>query len=393
VSLEAFHFAAGRGQAGWAGEYDEDQLVLNLGRTFRTGPEPEYLAVWYNRAAGLGRIGDWHAIFQSGVAAHFEEPFRLAARIDVAGCYEPLLDPVPGSQGPYYGEWFDVAGGATRDDVRALYEERRARHGELELNLLVDRIGKLGPDPRGLAIWRAPSFGALETIARELDVEAARAQQTAALVGDEGGRALALTADVSVEDEVRVAVDAVVEAFGALHVLWCNAGIWIPGDGPVTELDPAAWERTLAVNLNGVFHCCRHAIPRIVEAGGGSVITTSSPVAVRPEPVYDAYVASKGAVLSLTRSIAQYHALHGVRANVLMPGGVESAMTRAALEDPAYRAYVLRNTPLGRIGRPEDVAYAALYLASDESSWVTGSVQWVDGGWLLGPEQEEFGAV
>ena len=98
-------------------------------------------------------------------------------------------------------------------------------------------------------------------------------------------------------------------------------------------------------------------------------------------------------MLSLTRSIAQYHARHGVRANVLMPGGVESAMTRAALEDPSYRAYVLRNTPLGRIGRPEDVAHAALYLASDESSWVTGSVQWVDGGWLLGPEQEDFPVV
>jgi NAD(P)-dependent dehydrogenase (short-subunit alcohol dehydrogenase family) len=226
-----------------------------------------------------------------------------------------------------------------------------------------------------------------------LDLSAERAEETVALVRAEGGEAVALAADVSAKDDVARAVDGVVDAYGALHVLWCNAGVCLPGDGPVTELDEEVWARTLAVNLGGVFYCCRLAIPRIVAAGGGSVINTSSPVAVRPEPVYDAYVASKGAVLSLTRSIAQYYARQGVRANVLMPGGVESAMTRGALADPAYRAFVERNTPLGRIGRPEDVAYAALYLASDESSWVTGSVQWVDGGWLLGPEQEEFGAA
>jgi hypothetical protein len=169
VSLEAFHFAAARGQAGWAGDYEEDQLVLNLGRTFRTGPQPGYLAIWYSRDAGLERIGAWDEIFKSGVAAHFEEPFRLAAQIDFAGCYEPLVEPVRGSKGPYYGEWFDFAPGVTRDDVGAFFEERRARHGALELNLLVDRIGKLGPDPRGFAVWRAPTFGALEEIARELD--------------------------------------------------------------------------------------------------------------------------------------------------------------------------------------------------------------------------------
>jgi NAD(P)-dependent dehydrogenase (short-subunit alcohol dehydrogenase family) len=226
-----------------------------------------------------------------------------------------------------------------------------------------------------------------------LDVVPERAHETARLVEAAGGSALPLVADVAVAEEVRAAVDALVAAHGKLDVLWANAGIWDPGDGPVTELDPAAWERTLAVNLNGVFHACRFAIPKIVEAGGGSVIVTSSPVAVRPEPVYDAYVASKGAVLSLTKSIAQHYARRGVRANVLMPGAVASAMTRAALEDPAYIAHNLRNTPLGRLGTPEDVARAALYLASDESSFVTGSVHWVDGGWMLGPEMEEFRAV
>lgn len=127
------------------------------------------MAVWYTPTAGLERIGDWDRIFKSGEAATFEEPFRLAARIDHAGCYEPLVEPVPGTGGPYYAEYFDLAANATRADVVALYEERRAHHAELELNLLVDRIGRLGPDPRGFAVWRAPSFGALEKIARELD--------------------------------------------------------------------------------------------------------------------------------------------------------------------------------------------------------------------------------
>ena len=166
VSLQHFHFAAS--QQVWSAEYD-DQLVLNLGRTFRMGPEPSYLAVWYTPDGGLERIDEWNSIFQSGVARHIEEPFHMAARIDVAGCYEALVEPVPGSKGPYYGEYFDLAEGATRDDVRALYGERRSLHTELELNLLVDRIGKLGPEPRGLAIWRAPSLSSLEEIARELD--------------------------------------------------------------------------------------------------------------------------------------------------------------------------------------------------------------------------------
>jgi hypothetical protein len=169
ISPREFYFGIGRGQTGWAADYAEDQLLLNVGRTFRTGPEPEYVCVWYTPGAGLERIGEWGRIFKSGVVDDFEETFKLVARIDKAGCYEPLLEPVAGSQGPYYGEYFDFGGDASTDDVRSFFEERRARHPELELNLLVDRIGKLGPDPRGLAIWRAPGFGALEQIARELD--------------------------------------------------------------------------------------------------------------------------------------------------------------------------------------------------------------------------------
>jgi hypothetical protein len=172
VSLEAFHFAAGRGQHGWSGEYADDQLVLNIARTFRTGPEPGYLAVWYTAGAGLERIGAWERIFRSGEADHFEEPFRLAARIESAGCYEPLLEPVPQRGRLYYGEYLDFAPGASRDAVRSFFERRRERDDGLELNLLVDRIGRLGPEPRCLAVWSTDSYGDLDTIARELDTVA-----------------------------------------------------------------------------------------------------------------------------------------------------------------------------------------------------------------------------
>jgi NAD(P)-dependent dehydrogenase (short-subunit alcohol dehydrogenase family) len=223
-----------------------------------------------------------------------------------------------------------------------------------------------------------------------LDVDAERATGVADSIRAEGGEAIPIAADVSSSEAVRSAIAEVVRAFGLLNVLYNNAGVWVAGDGPVAELDESVWERTLAVNLTGVYLCCRHGIPELLRVGGGSIINTSSPVAVRPDPTFDAYTASKGGVLSLTRSIAFHYARQGIRANVLMPGNIESAMTREALADPVYREHLVWETPLGRIGQPEDVARAALFLASDESSFVTGSVQWVDGGWYLGPQQEVY---
>lgn len=183
---------------------------------------------------------------------------------------------------------------------------------------------------------------------------------------------------------LKKAVRRTVEEFGALHILYDNAGVLHMSDGAVTDLDLAAWERTLAVNLTGVFLCCRLGIPELVRAGGGSIINTASPVALRPEPGSDAYTASKGGVLSLTLAIARNYASVGVRANVLMPGVTETLLVSEAFQDAKFRDYVRRMTPLGRLGQPEDIAHAALYLASDESSFVTGSVQWADGGWHVG---------
>ena len=169
VSIEAFHFAANRGQTGWSGEYADDTLLLNMGRTFRLGPEPEYVAVWYTPDSGIERVGDWERIFGSGEADDFEETFRLAGRIDRAGCYEPLLEPVAGREGLYYMEYLDVAAGADRTDVRSLFETRLERHSAATLNVVCDRIGALGPGPRCLAVWTVPSWQAVDALARDLD--------------------------------------------------------------------------------------------------------------------------------------------------------------------------------------------------------------------------------
>jgi hypothetical protein len=169
VGLHEFHTVAGGGQSGWAGDFGDDVALLNVGRSWRIGPEPEYLSAWYTPGAGLDRIDFWEQTFRSGQADAYEEPFRLAARIDRAGCYEPIGEPVVGTHGRYYAEWFEPSEGATRDDLAAWFAERASRHADLVLNLVCLRIGHLGPDPRGLAVWGLRSWGACDAIARELD--------------------------------------------------------------------------------------------------------------------------------------------------------------------------------------------------------------------------------
>jgi len=220
-----------------------------------------------------------------------------------------------------------------------------------------------------------------------LDVNGERAHSVADEIADRGGRALALAADVADARAVSDAMRTLLREYDGLHVLFANAGIWVAGDGPVTELDPAAWDHTLAVNLTGTVHCCREAIPAIIRAGGGSVVITSSPVAVRPEPAYDAYTVTKAGLIALAKSIAQVYGRDGVRANTIMPGAVRTAMTRDAFDDPAYVRAAEQMTVLGRLGEAIEVARGALFLASDEASFVTGSSLYVDGGWMLGPQQ------
>lgn len=186
VGLHEFHMVAGGGQTGWSGDHATDVAVLNVGRTWRMGEEPEYLTAWYSKDHGLDRLDDWERIFSSGDADAYEEPFRLAARIERAGCYEPLAEPVVGNLGKYYGEWFDWRSGTTAEDVVEYFARRAARYPDLELNLLIDRIGKLGPEPRGLAVWGTPSWSQLEEIARDHDATSPVEVITASFYADFG---------------------------------------------------------------------------------------------------------------------------------------------------------------------------------------------------------------
>ncbi len=206
-------------------------------------------------------------------------------------------------------------------------------------------------------------------------------RETADSVESEGGKIVAVPADVSVAADVERAVAQGVRAFGKLHVLYNNAGIFPDEDGAIVDMDEEVYQRVLDVNLKGVSLCCKYGIPRLVEAGGGSVINVASFVALMGCTVpQDAYTASKGAILSLTRSLAVQYGRRGIRVNAICPGPIETPLLADLLREPAERDKRLNRIPMGRFGRPEDVVYAALYLASDESSWTTGTTFVVDGG-------------
>lgn len=215
------------------------------------------------------------------------------------------------------------------------------------------------------------------------DRDAAAVEATVSAVRAAGGSAIGVVVDVTRAAEVEAAVQAALRAFGALHVLYNNAGVWLPDDGPAPDLDEEVWDRIIAVNLKGAFLGCKYAIPHLVEAGGGSIINVSSVSALRAgKDIYDAYAASKGGVIALTRSVASTWGPKRVRANAICPGSIDTPMTRDSYEDPAVARFWRERTALGRVGTADEVAQTALWLASDESSYVTGAVIVADGGYM-----------
>ena len=214
--------------------------------------------------------------------------------------------------------------------------------------------------------------------AEACETAAAAARKAAAGAGD----ALAVPCDVTRDAEVRKAIATTVERFGGLHVLYNNAGIMMAEDRSVVDTEEWVWDRTLAVNLKGIYLCCRHGIPEMIRSGGGSVINIASFVALVGCSVpQDAYTASKGAVIALTKSLAVQFAPRGVRSNAICPGPIETPLlTEWLLADPEARRLRLARNPTGRFGRPEDIVNAGIFLASDESAWTNGAVLVLDGG-------------
>jgi NAD(P)-dependent dehydrogenase (short-subunit alcohol dehydrogenase family) len=197
----------------------------------------------------------------------------------------------------------------------------------------------------------------------------------------DGGQATYVHADVSQESEAEAMVAEAVRAYGGLHVLYNNAGVMLGDDGSVHATDESIWDTTLAINVKGVAHGCKYGIPAMIDAGGGSVINVASFVAwMGAATSQTAYTASKGAVLAMTREIAIEYARRGVRCNALCPGPIDTPLLAELLSDPVRRQRRFVHIPMGRLGRADELAKAALFLASDDSSFMTGASLIVDGG-------------
>jgi NAD(P)-dependent dehydrogenase (short-subunit alcohol dehydrogenase family) len=213
------------------------------------------------------------------------------------------------------------------------------------------------------------------------DVMTADAESAAASIVEAGGTALAVSVDVADETQVEGMVSTTVSRFGSLDVLFNNAGIFPDDDGGVLDTPPETWQRVMDVNLRGVWLGCRAAVPAMLASGGGSIINVASFVALMGAATAQiAYTASKGGVLAMTRELAVEYARQGIRANSICPGPIETPLLAELLADPARRQRRLVHIPMGRFGRPEEIARAALFLASDDASFVTGSALVVDGG-------------
>ena len=225
-----------------------------------------------------------------------------------------------------------------------------------------------------------------EALAREgasvvcADIDGAAAEATAARIRAGSGRAIATALDVRDRTAVDAAVTATVREFGRLDVLVDCAGV--SHGGTFLDLDPAEWERVVAVNLTGMFHLGQAAARQMVrQGGGGSIVNVTSQLAEVARPERAAYVASKGGGRSLTHAMALDLAAHGIRVNAIAPGPTLTNLTRAGYADPERRRATIAQIPLARLGDPQDLVGAILFLASDDSIWATGSTVTVDGGY------------
>lgn len=214
-----------------------------------------------------------------------------------------------------------------------------------------------------------------KVVVADLDGDAA-----AKVAGEAGG--LAVQVDVSEEASVQAMYAAATERFGGIDVLYNNAGISPPDDGSILETSLAAWESVQAVNARGVYLCCKHGIPHLLQRGGGSVINVASFVALLGAATSQiSYTASKGAVISLSKELGVQFARQGIRVNALCPGPVETPLLlRIWNETPGAAQRRLVHLPMGRMAKPREIVNAALFLASDESSYVNAATFLVDGG-------------
>ena len=246
---------------------------------------------------------------------------------------------------------------------------------------LEGKVAFISGGSRGMGAEEARLFakeGAKVVIGDVLEDEG---QQLAAQISEAGGEALFVALDVTREDQWQAAIAATVAQFGKLDILVNNAGI--SGHGTVESTTEADWDRLMDINAKGVFLGTKVAIPEMRRAGGGSIINISSQLGiVGVDNSSPQYQASKGAVRLLTKATAVQYAQENIRCNSVHPGPIVTPMTESGRADPDRNRVTLSRIPLGRYGEAEDVAYGVLFLASDESSYMTGSELVIDGGWV-----------
>jgi NAD(P)-dependent dehydrogenase (short-subunit alcohol dehydrogenase family) len=247
---------------------------------------------------------------------------------------------------------------------------------------LAGKVALVTGGAAGIGRAIALRFAAEGAAAALMDVDEAGARAVAAEIESGGGQALALRADVSRDEDVRRAVARTVERFGALHVLVNNAGVNVMWTAEsATEAD---WARAMDIDLKGVWLCCKHALPHLRAAGGGSIVNIASMHAFRTTKSAFPYAAAKGGVISLTKSLAVDHGAERIRVNAICPGTIDTSLSARWFDeqgDPAAaRCRALAAIPMGRFGTPDDVAALAAFLAGDRSSFLSGTAIPLDGG-------------
>ena len=246
---------------------------------------------------------------------------------------------------------------------------------------LKDKVALITGAGSGIGRETALLFAQEGAAVVSVDVNDDAGQETVQMILEDGGRASFVHADVSSSKESEAMVRHAEEAFGKLNIMFNNAGISHAEDDDALSTSEKVWDLTFAINAKGVFLGCKYGIPALRRAGGGSIINTASFVALLGAATPQlAYTASKGAVLSMTRELATIHARENIRVNALCPGPLHTELLMKYLNTEEKKQRRLVHIPMGRFGQAKEIAYAALYLASDESSFVTGSEFTVDGG-------------
>ena len=234
----------------------------------------------------------------------------------------------------------------------------------------------------GMGRVAALRFAAEGSFVIVADNQGEAAEETVRQIRAAGGESYSVRVDVSVEADAQAMVDLAIKRYGRVDVLYNNAGIMPEADHSVVDTPVEAWDQVMAVNVRGVYLACKHTIPHMIERHAGSIINVSSFVAILGCSVpQDAYTASKGAVLALTRSLAVQFAPKGIRTNAILPGPVETPLLMEwLLKDEAAKNLRLARNPTGRFGKSDEIASLAVYLASDESAWTNGASLVIDGG-------------